>query len=55
MLRQDSKLTCVNLQLNLCLNFGVEFSYLHSFFYNDIFNHALVIYHLQEMLLHCII
>ena len=32
MLSQDSKLTCVNLQLNLCLNFGVEFSYLHSFF-----------------------
>ena len=33
---------------------GVDFLYLRSFF-NDIFNHALVIDHSQGMLEHCII
>ena len=36
-------------------DFGVDVSYLQSFFVNDIFNHALVIDHSQEMLVHCII
>ena len=35
-------------------DFGVNFSYLQSFFFNDIFNHALVIDHSQVMLVHCI-
>ena len=36
-------------------DFGVAVSYLQSSFVNDIFNHALVIDHSQEMLVHCII
>ena len=34
-------------------DFGVDFSYLQSIFFNDIFNHALVVDHSQAMLVHC--